>query len=174
MSDSGYSPAPSATFERSPSIDPTKHVSYVSEPTAPTASSVHNGHSEPQLTATSQHSMPPVQSDVRPIMKSANQISDSGLNSTSFGQAPGLSGEVHNIMSANEVNSKVDSEEKAPTFTPIVERDQSNKGESDEAEADDDNQQQEHVGVSMVGKKFKPVNPEAYHVEDDDDDDDEY
>ncbi|MFS7990676.1 hypothetical protein Hanom_Chr11g01061731 [Helianthus anomalus] len=71
-------------------------------------------------------------------------------------------------MSANEVTSKVASEAKAPTFTPIVERDQSNKGESDEAEADNDNQQQEHVGVSMVGKKFKPVNLEAYYVEDDD------
>ncbi|KAJ0873038.1 hypothetical protein HanRHA438_Chr11g0530481 [Helianthus annuus] len=171
MSYSGYSPAPSATFERSPSIDPTKHVSYVSEPTAPTASSIHNGHSDPQLTATSQSLVPPVQADVRPIMKSANQISDSGLNSTSFGQAPGRSGEVHNIMSANEVTGKVAGEAKAPTFTPIVERDESNKGESDEAEADNDNEQQEHVGVSMVGKKFKPVNPEAYYVEDDDDDD---
>ncbi|XP_035836266.1 uncharacterized protein LOC118484335 isoform X1 [Helianthus annuus] len=172
MSYSGYSPAPSATFERSPSIDPTKHVSYASEPTAPTASSVHNGRSEPQLTATSQSLVPPGQEDVRQLMKSANQISDSGLNSTSFGQPPGRSGEVHNIMSANEVTGKVASEAKAPTFTPIVERDQSNKGlESNEAEGDNDNQQQEHVGVSMVGKKFKPVNPEAYYVEDEDDDD---
>ncbi|KAJ0510795.1 hypothetical protein HanIR_Chr11g0544721 [Helianthus annuus] len=62
-------------------------------------------------------------------MKSANQLSDSGLNSTSFGQAPGRSGDVHNIMSANEVTSEVASEAKAPTFTPIVERDRSNKGE---------------------------------------------
>ncbi|KAJ0512019.1 hypothetical protein HanIR_Chr11g0558551 [Helianthus annuus] len=168
MSYSGYSSAPSATFERSPSIDPTKHVSYASEPTAPTASSVHNGRSEPQWTATSQSLVPPGQEDVRQLMKSANQLSDSGLNSTSFGQSPGRSGEVHNIMSANEVARKVASEAKAPTFTPIVERDQSNKGESDEAEADNDNKQ-EHVGVSMVGKKFKPVNPEAYYVEDDDD-----
>ncbi|KAJ0873075.1 hypothetical protein HanRHA438_Chr11g0530871 [Helianthus annuus] len=170
MSYSGYSPPPSATFERSPSIDPTKHVSYASEPTAPTASSIHNGHSEPQLTATSQSLVPPGQEDVRQPMKSANQLSDSGLNSTSFGQPPGRSGEVHNIMSANEVTGKVAGEAKAPTFTPIVERDQSNMGESDEAEADNENQQ-EHVGVSMVGKKFKPVNPEAYYVEDDDDDD---
>ncbi|KAJ0512013.1 hypothetical protein HanIR_Chr11g0558481 [Helianthus annuus] len=166
---SSDSPPSSATFERSPSI--TKHVSYISEPTAPTASSVsvHDGHSEPQLTPTSQHLPPPVQADVRPIMKSTNQISDRGSSSTnSSGQAPGLSGAMPNIMSANEVTSKVSTEAKAPTFTPIVEREQSNKGESDEAEADNDNQQQEHVGVSMVGKKFKPVNPEAYYVEDDD------
>ncbi|KAF5784351.1 hypothetical protein HanRHA438_Chr11g0530081 [Helianthus annuus] len=164
----GYSPAPSATFERSASIDPTKHVSYATEPTAPTISSVLNGHSEPQLTATSQHWAPPVQSDVRPIMNSTNQIRDRGLSSTSSsGQAPGLSGAVHNIMSANEVTSKVSSEAKAPTMTGVAERDRSNKGESDEAEQDNDNEQ-ELVGVSMVGKKFKPVNPEAYDVEDDD------
>ncbi|MFS7990675.1 hypothetical protein Hanom_Chr11g01061721 [Helianthus anomalus] len=74
MSYSGYSPAPSATFERTPSIDPTKHVSYVSEPTAPTASSIHNGHSDPQLTATSRSLVPPGQEDVRQPMKSANQL----------------------------------------------------------------------------------------------------
>ncbi|XP_035836283.1 uncharacterized protein LOC110891458 [Helianthus annuus] len=169
MNYSGSSPTLSATFERSASIDPTKHVSYAPEPTAPTISSVLNGHSEPQLTATSQHWVSPVQSDVRPIMKSANQISDRGLSSTSFsGKAPGLSGAGHNIMSANEVTSKVASEAKAPTMTGVAERDRSNKGESDEAEEDHDNEQK-LVGVSMVGKKFKPVNPEAFYVEDDDD-----
>ncbi|MFS7937057.1 hypothetical protein Hanom_Chr05g00423041 [Helianthus anomalus] len=167
MNNSGYSPAPSATFERSASIDPTKHVSYAPEPTAPTVSSVLKGHSEPQLTATSQHWVPPVQSDVRPIMKSTNQISDRGLSSTSFGgQAPGLSGAVHNILSAHEVTSKVASEAKAPTLTGVAERDRSNKGESDVAEPDNDNQE-DLVGVSMVVNKFKPVNPEAYDVEDD-------
>ncbi|KAJ0511983.1 hypothetical protein HanIR_Chr11g0558131 [Helianthus annuus] len=157
MNYSGSSPTLSATFERSASIDPTKHVSYAPEPTAPTISSVLNGHSEPQLTATSQHWVSPVQSDVRPIMKSTNQISDRGLSSTSFsGKAPGLSGAGHNIMSANEVTSKVASEAKAPTMTDVAERDRSNKGESDEAEADNDDQQ-DLVGVSMVGKKFMLV-----------------
>ncbi|KAJ0512037.1 hypothetical protein HanIR_Chr11g0558751 [Helianthus annuus] len=122
MSYSGYSSAPSATFERSPSIDPTKHVSYASEPTAPTASSVHNGHSEPQLTATSQSLVPPGQEDVHQPMKSANQISDSGLNSTSFGQAPGRYGWIFpeaiacyiaiflftNVLSENNVSYWVD------------------------------------------------------------------
>ncbi|MFS7990581.1 hypothetical protein Hanom_Chr11g01060491 [Helianthus anomalus] len=103
-------------------------------------------------------------------MKSTNQISDRGLSSTSFGgQAPGLSGVVHNVMSLHEVTSKVASEAKAPTpMTGVAERERSNKGESDEAEADNDNQQ-DLVGVSMVVKKFKPVNPEAYDVDDDDD-----
>ncbi|MFS7990585.1 hypothetical protein Hanom_Chr11g01060531 [Helianthus anomalus] len=159
-----YSPAPSATtFERSTSFDLTKNVNYVPEPTAPSFASVLNGHSEPdQLTATSQYGVPPVLSDVRPIMKSAYQISDRGLNSTSFGgQAPGRSGavHVHNITSVDKVTSKDVREAKAPTMTDIAERERSNKGESD---------QQDHVRVSMVGKKFKPVNPEAYDVEDDD------
>ncbi|MFS7990602.1 hypothetical protein Hanom_Chr11g01060751 [Helianthus anomalus] len=102
-------------------------------------------------------------------MKSTNQISDRGLSSTSFsGKAPGLSGAGRNIMSANEVTSKVASEAKAPTMTGVAQRDRSNKGESDEAEEDNDTEQ-ELVGVSMVGKKFKPVNPEAFYVEDDDD-----
>ncbi|MFS7990859.1 hypothetical protein Hanom_Chr11g01063881 [Helianthus anomalus] len=189
MNYSGDSPSPSATDERSTSIDPTKHISYAPEPTVPPRSySGLIGYSEPLLTATGQRSVPLVQADVPPIMMSTNQISDRGLNQTNFfGQAPGFSGDAPSL---NDVIIRHASNVIFPTLAGFSER------ESDEAEPDnqqdlvglsivgrnfkqvnpevfyvddDDDQQQEHVVVSMVVKKFKPVNLEAYDVEDDDD-----
>ncbi|KAI3705586.1 hypothetical protein L1987_75825 [Smallanthus sonchifolius] len=160
-----YSPAPSDSFARANSIEPTTHAS---QPTAPNISSVAIGSTEKQLPETGERSVPahqvvgqpPVHEDVRPVVNSSAEINNRGWDPNG-GQPQSISDLVHKNNSGYDV-SNGKSEARPPTQSDFAERDRSDNGGAKSVNPAD------YAGISLVGKRFKLVNPEAYYVEKDD------
>ncbi|KAI3705588.1 hypothetical protein L1987_75827 [Smallanthus sonchifolius] len=155
----------SGTFDRSKSIDNSMPSSYT---TGPNLSSVGIGNSEiDQLPETGQRSVPVGHEDIRPAVNSSNQITDEidnrGWDPTG-GKGQSISDLLHDSKSGYDV-SDAKPEERPPTESDFADRERSNTGGSD-GTAESVNPA-DYAGISLVGKKFKLVNPEAYYVEKD-------
>ncbi|KAI3705587.1 hypothetical protein L1987_75826 [Smallanthus sonchifolius] len=175
MSYADKSPGHSGLFERSTSIDYTMPSTYETHGTGPGLSSLGIGNSDSQVSPTSQRSVPdyqvvdqpPVEVDVRHLVNSSNQITDGidnrGWDDPTGGKAQSFSDLLHDNKSGYDV-SDGKSEERPPTQSDFAERERSNNGGFDGAESVNP---ADYAGISLVGKKFKLLNPEAYYVETD-------
>ncbi|KAL8232005.1 hypothetical protein R6Q57_001783 [Mikania cordata] len=175
MSYDDYSPAPfSGSFERSTSIDYSMPSSYATNETSPNMSSVVVGNTEHQPPEYGQRTvaddpadaLPPVLSDVRPAVYSGNQITNRSWDPNGDQPAQGYSGLLHNNNSgcAGNLTADGNGEAQPPSFSGAGQRDRSNNGVSGDIDTVDP---MDYAGISLVGKRFKLVNPDAYYVEKD-------
>ncbi|KAK9072511.1 hypothetical protein SSX86_008945 [Deinandra increscens subsp. villosa] len=190
--DDDYSPAPSGTFGRSNSIDYTTSYTTPHETASPNLSSVAVGNNSELHhfpAANSQRALlppsvvnlpPPVLEDVRPAVNSSNQLTDRGIGNRAWdptatdyvGQPQGFSDLVHQNNSQYDVTTdnniaKSEAEVAAPTISGVAQRDPSNNGSGSGGGTETVNPV-DYAGISLVGRRFKLVNPEAYYVEKDD------
>ncbi|KAK9048006.1 hypothetical protein SSX86_033031 [Deinandra increscens subsp. villosa] len=156
--DDDYSPAPSGTFGRSNSIDYTTSYTTPHETASPNLSSVAVGNNSELHhfpAANSQRALlPPSVVALPPVLED------------------GFSDLVHQNNSQYDVTTdsniaKSEAEVAAPTISGVAQRDPSNNGSGSGGGTETVNPV-DYAGISLVGRRFKLVNPEAYYVEKDD------
>ncbi|PWA58129.1 hypothetical protein CTI12_AA402970 [Artemisia annua] len=85
------------------------------------------------------------------------------LGTTDYAPGPGLEGVVHENTSGRDFASQTTSYKKAPGISGQVRENQSKNNATNSTPAAPVNPL-DYVGISLVGKKFKAVNPDTYYV----------
>ncbi|PWA93692.1 hypothetical protein CTI12_AA051780 [Artemisia annua] len=110
------------------------------------------------------NAQPPSYKHVRPGQNSSVASSTRELGTTEHGSGPGFDDIGRKNTSEPGLGSQTTSYNKAPGVSGQVRENQSKNNATNTTPAAPVNPQ-DYVGISLVGKKFKAVNPDAYYVE---------
>lgn len=177
-----YTPGFSGSLHRTDSMDHSKNNDeYETQTSCPGVSSVGitreteyhvQADGERTVKAVETHPAPAPQPDaVRPATNSINQFTgetgSKGLDPNSYDnpQAYSFGDHARQNNSRSVVGDVTSYDDPAPTLSGAAHREGSTNGTIDDSGSINP---LDYVGISLVGKRFKMVNPEAYYVEKDD------